>query len=131
MSAEGDSALDSQRLAQLERYWNCRLTTRGRKSGEERSVTIWFAFDGNEVVLAGSPENPHWRKNLSACEDVKLRIGSTLLHGRARPVDDAADAAAIREIFVRRYLAVRFSRLFGGYTRSTTVRVAIDRATPA
>ena len=114
-------------LPALERAWNCRLTTTGRKSGEPRPVTIWFALDGDDVVLTGSPENPQWRRNIAACPDVVLEIAGHRLVGRARPIDDETEAEAIRQCFVRRYLGARLARPFGGYTRSTAVRVGVDR----
>jgi deazaflavin-dependent oxidoreductase (nitroreductase family) len=120
--------LDDRTRRAVDRAWNCRLITVGRKSGEPRRVTIWFALDGDEVVLAGGPDGPHWYRNLKACEDVELQIGRYRLHGRARAIEDEADAESVRKCFVRRYLAARLSRPFGGYTRSVTVRVAIDRA---
>jgi hypothetical protein len=43
-------------------------------------------------------------------------------------VDDPAAAGAIRDRFVRKYLLARLSRLFGGYTRSVAVEVALDPA---
>jgi len=119
-------AFDEATRRRIERAWNCRLHTRGRKSGQRRSVTVWFALDGDEVVVCGSPENPQWRRNLQACGDLELEIAGVRMRGRAHAVDDEADAEAIRQLFVRRYLAVRLSRPFGGYTRATAVRIAID-----
>ena len=119
--------IDDDTRRALERAWNCRLITVGRKSGETRTVTIWFALDGDEIVLAGGPDGPHWYRNLRACEEVELCIGSFRLHGRARAIEEGPDAEAVRQCFVRRYLAVRLSRLFGGYTRSVAVRVEIER----
>ncbi|MCA9511962.1 MAG: nitroreductase family deazaflavin-dependent oxidoreductase [Myxococcota bacterium] len=115
----------------LERAWNCGLTTVGRRSGAPRRVTIWFALDGDDVVLTGGPEGPHWVRNLAARSDAVLEIAGVRLVGRARVVDDAAEQEAIRDRFVRRYLGARLSKLFGGYTRSTCVRVAIDRVEDA
>ena len=113
--------------AELEAGWNCRLITKGRKTGFPRPVTIWFALDGDEVVLAGSPERPQWLRNIAANPEVELEIAGYRLSGRARVVADEAGAEAIRQCFVRRYLAVRLSRPFGGYTRSSAVRVAVDQ----
>ena len=125
--------LDATTRRALARAWNCKLITVGRKSGALRPVTIWFALDGDEIVLTGGPEGPHWYRNVQACEDVELRIGHYQLHGRARAIADDADAEAVRQSFVRRYLAARLSRSFGGYASSGAVRVAIDRfeETPA
>ena len=119
--------LDDDTRTALERAWNCRLIAVGRKSGEPRAVTIWFALDGDEIVLAGGPDGPHWYRNLRRCEDVELRIGRFHLHGCARAVEDERDAEVVRECIRRRYLAARLSRPFGGYTRSVAARVAIER----
>lgn len=120
------SAVD---LRSLERHWNCRLTVRGRRSGAPRTVTIWFALGPDCVYLTGGPEEPQWCRNARANPDVVVQIGSTRLRGRARVVDDPAQARAIRERFVRRYLLARASRLFGGYTRS--VPVVVESLAPA
>ena len=111
----------------LESGWNCRLTTRGRKTGFPRPVTIWFALDGDEIVLAGSPAGPQWLRNLAANPEVELEIAGLRMRGHARVVDTAADAEVVRRCFVKRYLAARLSRPFGGYTQSTAALVAIDK----
>ncbi len=116
-------------LSTLERYWNCRLTARGRKSGEPRSVTIWFALGDGRVYLTGSRTNPQWCRNVQAEPAVTLRIGPATLRGRARVIEDRGEGRAIRERFVRRYLLARLSRPFGGYRDSIPVAVEIDSAT--
>lgn len=121
------SERDDEVRRALDRAWNCKLLTIGRKTRAVRAVTIWFAFDGEDVVLAGSPEGPHWWRNLRACEDVELRIAGYHLHGRARVAGGDEEAEAIRACFVERYLAARLARPFGGYTRSSAARVVIDR----
>ena len=47
----------------LDRHWNCRLTTRGRKSGEPRTVTIWYALGDGKIFLTGDKKGPHWLRN--------------------------------------------------------------------
>jgi deazaflavin-dependent oxidoreductase (nitroreductase family) len=114
------SAIDWQAL---DRHWNCRLTARGRKTGKERTVTMWYALGDGKIFLAGSPDPPHWVRNVRATPDVVVQIGTTRLRGRGRVVDDEAEARSIRERLVRRYVLARLSRLFGGYTRSVPVVV--------
>ena len=118
--------LDDETRRALDRAWNCKLVTVGRKTGMPRPVTIWFALDGDEVVLTGGVNGPHWYRNLRASEDVELRIGRYRLRGRARAIEDEADIEAVRQCFLRRYLAARLSRPFGGYTNSVAVRVVVD-----
>jgi len=118
----------SSDLSRLERYWNCRLTTRGRRSGEPREVTIWFALGPGTVYLTGSATHPHWCRNLQASPEVSVRIGSETLPGIARVVEDPDEADAVRQRFVKRYLMARLSRPFGGYQDS--IPVVIDVSSP-
>lgn len=122
-------------LRPLERHWNCRLTVRGRKSGAPRTVVMWFALDAEagRIYLTGSGEPPHWVRNVRANEAaggaVTVQIGATRLRGRARAVDDPAEAEAIRLRFVRRYLGARLARALGrGYVDSTAV--VVDELAP-
>ena len=109
-------------------HWNCRLTTLGRRSGEPRKVTIWFAVGPDVIYLTGGSENPHWTRNIAAHEEVSLEIGRHQLFGRARVVRDPSAAGQIRQCFVDRYWLARAARWFGGYTRSIAVEVVVDRA---
>jgi len=114
----------------LDRHWNCRLTVRGRKSGQERTVTIWYAVGDGKVFLTGDAKGPQWLRNARANPDVVVQIGRQRLRGRARVVEDAAETDAVRQRFARRYVAARIARLLGtGYTDSTAL--VIDALAPA
>jgi deazaflavin-dependent oxidoreductase (nitroreductase family) len=114
--------------AVLNRHWNCRITVRGRRSGAPRSTTVWFVAEPGRILLAGGTENPQWCRNVRANGEIAVEIGGERLQGRGRVVEDPAEAAAIRDRFVRKYLLARLSRLFGGYTHSVAVEVALDPA---
>jgi deazaflavin-dependent oxidoreductase (nitroreductase family) len=108
----------------LDRHWNCRLTVRGRKSGKERSVTIWYAPDDGKIFLTGSGKGPQWLRNAKANPEVIVQIGSQRLRGRARVLEDPAEVEAARMRFVRRYLSARIARMLGtGYTDSTALEI--------
>lgn len=112
--------------SRLNRHWNCRLTTTGRRSGQPRTVTIWFVAEPGRVLLTGGPQGPQWSRNLRAHPSVELQIGRERLRGRARVVEDPGEGAGIRDRFVRKYLLARLSRPFGGYTRSLPVVVELE-----
>ncbi len=118
--------LDAATLRRLDGGWNCRLTVRGRKTGQPRSVTIWYVLADGRLFLTGSAETPQWCRNLRANPDVTAVVRGTELRGRARIADDPAEADAIRERFVRKYLLARLSRLVGGYTRSIPVEIELE-----
>lgn len=77
--------------------WNgataCLLTTRGRKSGEERTIAIIFKQVGDRYAIVaskgGAPEHPHWYRNILADPQVKLQIKGEKFDGIARTAEGA------------------------------------------
>jgi deazaflavin-dependent oxidoreductase (nitroreductase family) len=112
--------------ARLNRHWNCRITVRGRRTGEPRTTTVWFVAEPGRILLAGGKENPQWCRNLRADGSITVQIGRERFAGRGRVVDDPVAAGAIRDRFVHKYLLARLSRLFGGYRSSVAVEVTLD-----
>jgi deazaflavin-dependent oxidoreductase (nitroreductase family) len=64
------------------------LTTKGRKSGEERIAPLIFReHDGDYLVVAskgGAPQPPAWYVNLAADPDVTVQIKGDRFAARAR-----------------------------------------------
>jgi deazaflavin-dependent oxidoreductase (nitroreductase family) len=66
------------------------LTTRGRKSGKQRTTPLMFGRDGDSLVLiasvGGAPRNPAWYWNLQG-QEAEVQIGSEHRHVRARDAE--------------------------------------------
>jgi deazaflavin-dependent oxidoreductase (nitroreductase family) len=64
------------------------LTTRGRKTGKERTVVLGYLEDGDALVVVGShgglPEHAAWYLNLQANPEVEVQIGKDKRRLRAR-----------------------------------------------
>ncbi len=64
------------------------LTTKGRSSGEERTVPLIYAQDGPRYVVVaskgGAPDHPGWYKNLAKNPDVEIQVKDEVFPGRAR-----------------------------------------------
>lgn len=64
------------------------LTTRGRRSGQARTVPLTYFEDGDAIVLVasygGRPHNPAWFENLVANPQVDVTIGGTRRSLQAR-----------------------------------------------
>jgi deazaflavin-dependent oxidoreductase (nitroreductase family) len=64
------------------------LTTKGRKSGEQRTMPlIHCTDDGRWVVVAskgGAPDHPGWFKNLEADPEATIEVRGETIHVRAR-----------------------------------------------
>lgn len=101
------------------------LTTIGRKSGQPRTVTIWFVYGDRLYVQSGHDGKTDWYQNLLKTPAVSLKIGERELRGRAIPIDDPVESARVHELFRQKYLRARIMSWFGGGSGSGRV-VAID-----
>src|SRR3954451_227801 len=81
------------------------LTARGRRSGEPRTVELWFALRGSTVYfLAGGGAAANWVKNSLAAGTVSLRLASGTYAGSARAVEPGTD----EDDDARRLLAAKY-----------------------
>jgi F420H(2)-dependent quinone reductase len=66
------------------------LTTRGRKSGAQRTVPVVRFHEGKDIYviasMGGQPQNPAWFFNLSADPHVEVQIDAERWPGRAEVV---------------------------------------------
>jgi len=63
------------------------LTTRGRKTGTERTNPLAYTRDGDHYVVVaskgGAPANPDWYRNLRAQPSVTVEVGPERFQARA------------------------------------------------
>jgi deazaflavin-dependent oxidoreductase (nitroreductase family) len=68
------------------------LTVKGRKSGKERTVPLFYVRDGNNLVAAcenfGLEVASSWPKNLLADPKARIEIGGTAADYLSRPATD-------------------------------------------
>ena len=66
------------------------LTTTGRKSGQQHTIPLIYAEDGNRYVIiaskGGAPENPGWYENLVKTPEVELQVKDQIFAARAHTV---------------------------------------------
>ena len=64
------------------------LTTRGRRSGAERTTALIYGQDGEDYLVvasyAGRDRHPAWYLNLEADPEVTVQVGPERFHARAR-----------------------------------------------
>jgi deazaflavin-dependent oxidoreductase (nitroreductase family) len=69
------------------------LTTKGRRSGEPRTIPIIFTQVGDNYVIiasrAGSPTHPSWYLNISQDPAVTVQVKSDTFPARARTAECA------------------------------------------
>ena len=108
------------------RGWGAlRLTTIGRKSGQERSVIIGYLEDGPNLVaiaMNGWDEgNPAWWRNLEAQPDAVVRLA----HQQPRLVHARAAAGEERDRLWQRWVEVDPKLLAHSVRRSTVTPVIV------
>jgi deazaflavin-dependent oxidoreductase (nitroreductase family) len=64
------------------------LTTKGRKTGQDRKFALIYARDGDDYLvvasMGGAPRHPGWYLNLSANPDVTVQVKGDRFPARAR-----------------------------------------------
>jgi deazaflavin-dependent oxidoreductase (nitroreductase family) len=104
----------------------CYVTTKGRRTGRDHTIEIWFGADGTTIhLLSGGGRRSDWVRNLIAEPSVAIRIGETTLGGTARLVDDGAEDAAARRALASKYQGWREGAAMSDWARTALV-VAID-----
>ena len=100
------------------------LTTRGRRSGRERTVVLQFFRDGDAMIVAaandGGTSHPGWYFNLAADPAARVEVMGRAIAVRAEELSPDEAAAWWQRILER---APTYER----YTRATTRRIPIVR----
>jgi deazaflavin-dependent oxidoreductase (nitroreductase family) len=103
------------------------LETRGRRSGQQRSVVLLYMPDGDGyVVIAsnyGGERPPAWWMNMSADPDAVVHVS-----GRSVPVRGRALAGAERDAMLVR--AASYNSQWRGYIRTVQRELPVIRLEP-
>ncbi len=105
----------------------CYLTTRGRVTGREHTIEIWFAVEGSALyMLSGGGAASDWVKNSLKTPSVTVRIGDRLFCGEAHAVTEGVEDALARRLLLEKYRA-RTADDLDGWGR-TALPMAVDLA---
>lgn len=87
------------------------LTTRGRKTGLNHDVELWFAFEGYRLYFLAH-ESSHWWKNIAKTPRVEVEVSEILFEGTGRLVQERLDH--VFELFRTKYGREKVERYYGG-----------------
>jgi deazaflavin-dependent oxidoreductase (nitroreductase family) len=111
--------------ADLDRRKTVRLTTRGRKSGQPRTVTIWFVADGAKRILVqhatGAPAN--WYHNLVHDPAVSIDFGDGPLSARATPLLEPQQIREVLALVRRKYWSAWLIQLLGRNAKKVAAEI--------
>jgi deazaflavin-dependent oxidoreductase (nitroreductase family) len=82
----------------------CYLTTRGRVTGADHEIEIWYVREGNTLYfLAGAGEQSDWVRNLQADPAARVRIDDVTHDARGRVVIDSDEDRHARTVVFDKY----------------------------
>jgi deazaflavin-dependent oxidoreductase (nitroreductase family) len=103
------------------------LTTRGRRSGRQRTVVLQYFSDGEAMILAaandGGPSHPGWYFNLMADPAARVEVMGRTVSVRAEELPAGEAAAWWERILLR-------APSYEKYTRATSRAIPIVRLVP-
>jgi hypothetical protein len=91
-------------LDAIAREKEVRLTTYGRKTGKESSVTIWIVTDGKKVYIrSGQGLKRHWPKNLLERPEGTVQLDGKAVRFKSRHIIDPAEARHSSRLYGPKY----------------------------
>jgi F420H(2)-dependent quinone reductase len=97
-----------------------KLTTVGRKSGQQRTVTLMYIKDGPAYVItasnAGREKHPGWFYNLQSIPEVTIEVK----HRQKKAVAEVAGPEKRRELWAK---LLEIAPLYGGYEKRSSRQI--------
>ncbi len=109
----------------------CYLTTRGRVTGADHEIEIWYVREqaaGRDTLylLAGAGEQSDWVRNLQVEPSVRVRIDDETHDATGRVVDDPDEDRHARTVVFEKYQPRNEGELVSW--RERALPVAVDLA---
>jgi deazaflavin-dependent oxidoreductase (nitroreductase family) len=95
------------RLKRVARRQTLTLTHYGRRSGKPYDVTIWFAVDGDKILIGTANVNRQWVRNVQKTPRVRLSIAGERFEGEARFLTNRAEHERALAVMQRKYWMYR------------------------
>jgi len=105
------------------------LTTRGRKTGQPRTVKIWFVTADHESIYVQhtNPRAAQWYRNLLRTPSVTLDFGDGPLPAYATPIADPARIQEVLRLIRRKYPLGWIFQLLGWNRSAQVAQITLDR----
>ena len=107
----------------------CYLTTRGRVTGNDHEIEIWYVLEPGRstlYLLAGAGEQSDWVRNLQAESAVRVRIDDVTHLGRGRVVGDPDEDRHARTVVFEKYQPRNDGELASWRERALPVALDLD-----
>ena len=111
----------------------CYLTTRGRVTGDDHEIEIWYVRESGTggdtlYLLAGAGERSDWVRNLQVEPAVRVRIDDVTYAGSGRVVSEPDEDRHARTVVFDKYQPRNDGELVTWRERALPVAIDLDRA---
>src|SRR5712692_982704 len=86
------------------------LTTKGRKTGLNHNVELWFAYENGRLLFLAH-EDSHWWKNIEKNPRVEVEVSEILFQGKGSLVQQKLEY--VLTLFRQKYGASQVERWYG------------------
>jgi deazaflavin-dependent oxidoreductase (nitroreductase family) len=109
----------------------CYLTTRGRVTGTDHEIEIWYVRESRAggatlFMLAGAGGQSDWVRNLQAEPSVRVRIDDVTYAARGRVVTDPDEDRHARTVVFEKYQPRNDGELVTWRERALPVAIDLD-----
>ena len=109
--------MDSKEIQKaLDSSVELQITVKGRKSGREFSMPVWFVREGKTIFLLpvrGSKNQ--WYKNVLKSKRIKISSGKVSLELSAKPMSESKKVASVVDKFREKHVAADVKRYYKGF----------------
>lgn len=112
----------------LPRRRTVQLTTRGRKTGQPRTVRVWYVQTAPDALCVqhSSAAPAHWYKNLLANPEVSVDFGSGPVAARAEPILEPGEIRDVLRRVRRKYPLAFVFQLLGRGRTPAVARITLE-----
>ena len=105
----------------------CYLATRGRVTGADHEIEIWYVREGDRLyLLAGAGERSDWVRNLQVEPAVQVRIDDVTYAARGSVVTEPDEDRHARTVVFEKYQPRNDGELVTWRERALPVAVDLD-----
>ena len=100
------------------------ITVKGRRSGQQISLPVWFVHEGDTLyLLPVQGSDSHWYKNILQTASMTISARGTTLTVNAKPITESGKVREVVEKFRAKYGAADVQRYYAKFDVGVEVRL--------
>ncbi|MFH0897285.1 MAG: nitroreductase/quinone reductase family protein [Candidatus Bathyarchaeota archaeon] len=102
------------------------LSTKGRRTGKQHTVELWFAVGKRKIYLSHEGEYTDWMKNILKDSRIKFRVRRRQFEGEARIINDGGTFETGKHALYLKYYGKASENVIDDwFSESTVIEITI------